>query len=155
MLYIKQIIILLLLLFILSCSTGPDVRVVLCRDLTIDLIASAKGINWAKDTIQIKNLDEAQVSVIYEYDKKNTSQAGGKSVCYYRYESEAEVVDEIGAPLSVYSSYPYKMLFNGKLIRGKELVNRINKVMIKQGKAVIKEIEKHVKATADYIKEQN
>ncbi len=134
---ISYIAILMFIILSLSCSKGPDVRVELCQDLTIELIGSEKELKWTENKIQSKELEEVIINLVYKQEGVENSSVNGKSVCYYRYEPEAEIADGIGAPLSVYSTYPYKMLFNDKVIRGKELATMVNQVMIKQGKAAI------------------
>ncbi len=122
-----------------SCAKGPDVRIVLCQDLAVNVLNSrAENIKWTEEKINHKQYDEAEIILSYEQDK-NSEQIS----CYYPYTADvdADLGDELIDALSIYSTYPSKVKLKDKSISGDKLAKLVNQVMLMQGKAVLTKIK--------------
>jgi len=128
--------------FLGSCSKGPDPRLVLCQDLgRVLLDVGDDGIEWTGYTPVIKGYQDLEMRVSFSLRNKQGEQSQGVASCFYPYEQ-----DEIGAetfemPTAAYSTYPVKMVLNGKTVNKKLLAQSINKVMIMQGKQAIEDLQ--------------
>ena len=132
--------------FLGSCSKGPDPRVVLCQDLGQMLLGVGDNdIEWTGHTPVIKGYQDLEMRVAFSFTDEHGQQSQGQAACFYPYEQ-----DEIGAetfemPTAAYSTYPVKMVLNGKTVDKKLLAQSINKVMIMQGKRAIENLQEKLK----------
>ena len=136
--------------FLGSCSKGPDPRLVLCQDLgRVLLDVGDDGIEWTGHTPVIKGYQDLEMRVSFSLRNEQGETSQGVASCFYPYEQ-----DEIGAetfemPTAAYSTYPVKMMLNGKTVEKKLLAQKINKVMIMQGKRAIENLQEKLKAVSE------
>lgn len=149
--FISVVIIVISSLSIISCSKTPDVRLTMCQDLVVLFLNSPDNIEWQKHEPIFRGYKDLEMPVSYSDD-----QTVNKASCFYAYiqNEDAMGAEEFNTPTVAYSTYPNKMILNGKVVDKMELANGVNAVMLKQGgKAYIKVKEK-MKEGLKVIKEE-
>lgn len=97
--------------FTSGCSgSREDVRVTLCKDLTMALADSQQTLIWKGNENTFRRPEYVAVKVLFEVPETAT----GEAVCFYAYETPEEDAMTHSQPLSAYSTLPYKMVLNGE-----------------------------------------
>ena len=142
-LFIKRLIIIGLLnsaLFTLvGCSKTPDVRLTLCQDLMVLYLHPTDSIEWQEHEPIMRGYNDLEMQV--SYSLASSENKIEKASCFYKYiqNEDAMGAEEFNTPTVAYSTYPHKMLINGKTVKKMVLANGVNAAMLKQGeKAIIK-----------------
>ena len=131
-------------LAVTSCSKTPDVRLTLCQDLTVLFLNPPDDIVWQKHEPVIRGYNDLQMPVSYVREN-DTGKVLAKASCFYAYVENEDAIGaaEFNTPTEAYSTYPDKMILNGKTVKKSVLENAINEVMLRQaGKAIVKAKEK-------------
>ncbi len=132
--------------FLSSCSKGPDPRLTLCQDLGQMLLGVAdNNIEWTGHKPVIKGYQDLEMQVAFSFTDEHGQQSQGQAACFYPYEQDDIGAETFEMPTAAYSTYPVKMVLNGKIIDKKLLAQSINKVMIMQGKRAIENLQEKLK----------
>ena len=132
-----------------SCSKSPDVRIVLCQDMTKKMLnIENTEFKWIDTKVLAQQYNGVEIILQYQHGS-NT----GNSACHYEFETtvDVEMGDELIDPLSIYSSYPEYLKLDGTFIKGKQLTKLVNQVMLMQGKNLLKKIEDNTKKIAEKL----
>jgi len=126
-------------LLTVSCSKTPDVRLTMCQDLTVLFLNSPENIEWQQHEPIMRGYKDLEMQVSY-----SDGQTINKASCFYKYiqNEDAMGAEEFNTPTVAYSTYPNKMILNGKTINKKELADSVNKVMLNQGRKAIAKVKK-------------
>jgi hypothetical protein len=126
-----------------SCSKTPDVRLTMCQDLMVLLLDPQDAIEWQEHKPVIRGYNDLEMPASYS-TVKNAGKIQ-KASCFYAYvqNQDGTGAEEFNTPTAAYSTYPNKMILNGKVVNKMELTNGVNAIMVRQGnKAITKATEK-------------
>ena len=139
----------------ISCSKTPDVRLTMCQDLMVLFLNSPENREWQEHEPIIRGYKDLEIQVSY-----SSATADGQIVdqasCFYTYtpDQDATGAEEFNTPTAAYSTYPNKMVINGKVVNKNELANGVNMVMLNQGKKAIIKAKEKVKAGVEKINQE-
>lgn len=126
-------------LLTVSCSKTPDVRLTMCQDLTALFLNSPENIEWQQHEPIMRGYKDLEMQVSY-----SDGQTVNKASCFYKYiqNEDAMGAEEFNTPTVAYSTYPNKMILNGKVMDKKQLADGVNTVMLSQGRKTIAKVKK-------------
>lgn len=139
------------MIFLASCSKTPDVRLTLCQDLTQLLLNTPQGLQWQEHKSIIKGYEDLEMQIQFTTGEPGSTSSAS---CFYAYEQ-----DEIGAetfqePEAAYSTYPGKMILQGKEVDKMLLSKSINQVMLQQGKDAIHQAKEDLEQAGKKVMEK-
>ncbi len=140
--FARSVPLLLLTLFAAGCS-GPnqDVRLTLCQGLVEGELSAGEAITWHDHQAVMEGYEDLEMRVRFERGGGEVEEA----VCYYPYEQEYAEAQTFSDPTSAYSSNPSRMVLRGEPLEGRRLGERVNAVMMKQGREVVQKVAEEVK----------
>jgi len=121
-----------------GCSNpGEDVRVTLCKDMTLVQLGAGANPNWTQATTETPGYEDAVVRLRW-------SNAGddGQARCYYPYNAVEDTAQQIADPLTAYATSPSKMTINGRTLSGQALADVVAQAMQHQGKQLLDSAKK-------------
>ena len=136
-------------LLLTACSgSTEEVQLTLCKQLTGDLVfGDYQKSDWLSEDMKFKGYDDLEVIVRYK------TQAGeGETRCYYAYEAIEDDAITLANPATAYSTYPSKVTQDGKRLDSRMWAQKINQIMLKQGKEAIKVPVERVRETIEQVK---
>ncbi len=144
-----------LILLTASCSKTPDVRLTLCQELTELLLNSPENLEWQDHKPIIRGYNDLEMQVSYSLVDSDAT-AANQASCFYTYIQDQDAVgaEEFNAPTSAYSTYPIKMILNGKSVGKNKLANLVNLAMVKQGKRAVVKVKETVEQGIETINEE-
>ncbi len=136
--------------FISSCSKTPDVRLTMCKDLTVLFLNAPEAIEWQEHKPIFRAYNDLEMKV--SYSDKATNKTENAS-CFYAYidNEDAMGAEEFNTPTVAYSTNPNKMIINGKTVRKMVLADGVNAVMLKQGGKAIAKVKEKMNEGLDAI----
>ncbi|MBL3599008.1 MAG: hypothetical protein JMN25_03960 [gamma proteobacterium endosymbiont of Lamellibrachia anaximandri] len=135
-------------LAITGCSgSQEDVHVTFCKDLSSSLLYSQEDVIWKVGEHKFKRPEYAVVNIQTESVDGLT-----KSACYYQYDAVEDNAMGLSDPFSSYATLPYEVTLNGETVRPSALKNAINATVTKQSDKFVRDVKKHVEATATQVK---
>lgn len=135
---IRYLLMVTTMIFLASCSKTPDVRLTLCQDLTQLLLNSPQGLQWQEHKSIIKGYEDMEMQVQFTTDEQSSTSSAS---CFYAYEQDDIGAETFQDPEAAYSTYPGKMILQGKDVDKMRLSQSINQVMLQQGKNVINQVK--------------
>lgn len=126
------------LLFVGACS-GPnqDVRLTLCQGLVEGMLPAGVAVEWREHEAVMKGYEDLEMRVTFEQHTADGDVRPGEAVCFYPYEQDLADAQSFADPTSAYASNPSRMLFGGEPLEGRRLGERVNAVMVEQGRAAV------------------
>lgn len=139
----------------ISCSKTPDVRLTLCQDLMVLFLNSPANREWQEHEPIIRGYKDLEMQVSYSSATPD-GQIVDQASCFYTYtpDQDATGAEEFNTPTAAYSTYPNKMVINGKVVNKNELANAVNTVMLNQGKKAITKAKETVKEGIEIIDQE-
>ena len=139
----RRLILLLLPLILIGCSgSTEDVRITLCKDLTMGIgLQTDKQPEWISEDMKFDGYEDMQVILKYTVAGKTLL-----SRCDYPYEAIDEDALTLSNPASAYATYPSKVIINGEAVASAVLAEKVRLYLKKQG---IKLVEPAVKAVKE------
>ncbi len=127
----------LVVLLLSGCSgSTEDVQLTLCKQLAGDLVfGDFQHSDWSAAELKPGGYDDLEVIVRYR-----TGSGQGETRCYYAYNTPAgdeNAMTQVN-PTTAYSTYPSKVTQDGKELDSMIWANKINGILLKQGKEAIK-----------------
>ncbi|MDX2504107.1 MAG: hypothetical protein QNL62_06485 [Gammaproteobacteria bacterium] len=144
----------ILSMLITSCAKTPDVRLTMCQDLTKLLLNSPDKLEWQEHKPIIKGLDDLEMQIQFAITDASGQTSNAQASCFYKYEQDEIGAETFNTPTSAYSTYPHKMILQGKEINKQLLANSVNKVMILQGNEAIYKAKEGVNKASQKIAEK-
>lgn len=135
---IRYLLMVTTMIFLASCSKTPDVRLTLCQDLTQLLLNSPQGLQWQEHKSIIKGYEDMEMQVQFTTGEQSSTSSAS---CFYAYEQDDIGAETFQDPEAAYSTYPSKMILQGKDVDKMLLSQSINQVMLQQGKNVINQVK--------------
>jgi len=129
-----------------GCSdSGEDVRVVLCKDLALELSRpTSESVEWTRVETQIRRSEELKVNLGFESRAGDGSTQSMRAACFYRYDAVEDTALTLADPLSAYSTSPNRVILNGRLISGRELADAVGRAMLGQGRDLLERAQRGV-----------
>jgi hypothetical protein len=131
-----------------GCSgSTEDVQLTLCKQLTGEMFfGNYQKSDWLSEDMKFNGYDDLEVVVKYR-----TESGEGETRCYFAYDTTAEDnAMHLANPATAYSTYPSKVVQNGVAVSSQLYANKINEILLKQGKEAIQvpidKISKEVKS---------
>lgn len=136
-------------LLLAACSgSTEDVQLTLCKQLAGDLVfADYQKSDWLAEDMNFKGYEDLEVVVRYK-----TETGEGETRCYYAYDTMDENAMTLANPATAYSTYPSKVIQDGKVLESMMWAKKINEIMLKQGKEAIKVPVEKVKEAINQVK---
>ena len=134
----RYILLIVTTLLLGACSKTPDVRLTLCQDLTQLLLNSPQGLQWQEHKSIIKGYEDMEMLVQFTTGEQSSTSSAS---CFYAYEQDDIGAETFQEPEAAYSTYPGKMILQGKDVDKMLLSQSINQVMLQQGKNVINQVK--------------
>jgi hypothetical protein len=121
---------------VISACTGSDedVRETFCKNLAIAQLKAAPDVEWQDSEQQIKHPEYAIITVRVKGD--------GRTSCWFEYDALEETAGSHVDPLSAYSTLPYQVSVNGKVLSERATLDAVNAEQIRQGKAAVEALRK-------------
>jgi hypothetical protein len=123
---------------LMGCSgSREDVRVTLCKDMVAVQVGPAQSISWTGNETQTRGYEHAAVKLRFTAQGR-----AGEAVCYYKYNAVEDTALTLSEPLSAYSTSPYEMSLNGRVLSRSALARAIKDAMAKQGSELVDRFKK-------------
>lgn len=135
-----------------GCS-GPreDVRVTLCKNLTIALQSPDSSIEWTGGENTFQRPSYAVTSLSFDVSRGGTTESL-KSACHYAYEALDDTAITLADPLSAHATLPFKMTLDGRALSDSELLRLVNAEQLRQGRQAVDRLEKGARDMADKVR---
>jgi hypothetical protein len=100
-------------------------------------VGPAQSISWTGNETQTPGYEHAAVKLRFTAQGR-----AGEAVCYYNYNAVEDTALTLSEPLSAYSTSPYEMSLNGRVLSRSALARTIKDAMAKQGKELVDRVKK-------------
>jgi hypothetical protein len=136
-----------------GCS-GPteEVRVTLCKNLTVAMYSPADSIEWKDNENTFRRPEYAVTSLSYDVVGSDGNRAAGHSACHYAYEALDDTAITLADPLSAHATLPFAMTVDGLVLSDGELLRMVNAEQKRQGRQVVENLEKGARDMADRVR---
>ncbi len=133
----KKLLLMIGSLLIAGCSgSTEDVRLTLCKDLVPELANISAKPEFTAEDVVVQGYEDLEVRLSF-----NAGDQTGKMVCFYPYNTpEENVIDHVN-PAEAFDTYPNKVMLNGEALNHSKVAQKINQVLIKQGKQAIEKVK--------------
>ena len=131
-------------LFTTSCSKTEDVRLVLCRDITMALLNSAEDFVLHEQNTIMNGYEDLEIKLVYSTLQTDGITLDQQSSCFYAYVEDDIGMETFNTPTSAYATYPGKVIFNKQELMPNQLAPMIEQIMLKQGREVINKIKDNI-----------
>ncbi|MFD2113081.1 hypothetical protein [Thiorhodococcus fuscus] len=133
-----------------GCSDSrEDVRVVLCKDLALELSRPApESVEWTRVETRMRRSEELRVDLGFESRAGDGSPRSMRAACFYRYDAVEDTALTLADPLSAYSTSPSRVILNGREVSGRELADAVGRAMLGQGRDLLERAQRGVEDAA-------
>ena len=116
-----------------GCSgSTEDVRITFCKNLASTQLSLSENADWQPVKPVVKHQEDAQVTV--------RAKNAGRVTCWFEYEDAAEEAAADPDSLDPFSTLPYQISVNGKLLSARAALDAVNAEQIRMGRAAVEKL---------------
>lgn len=138
-----------LVLFAGCSGTTEDVRITLCKEMTLVQLNNPETVTWATASTTMDGYNDLIVELRYDATGRQ-----GQAACFYRYNAKKENAWTASEPLSAYSASPRRMTLDGREILNPQLAEVIKDAMLKQGRELVDRAQRGIEQAKEEIQER-
>ena len=121
-----------------GCSSPPeDVRVTLCKNLTISLLELPRDLTWKEGENRIRRPEYATTVVRFDNPYGDAGLTAMEAACSYRYDLPEESAMDHAFPLTAYATLPFEMTINGEPVPESVLTRAVGAEQMRLGKKLL------------------
>lgn len=141
-------------MFLLSCAKTADVRLVLCQDLTMNILNAPENLVWQETKTIMKGYEDLEILLSYTHGTAEQQLIKHEASCFYAYVQDDIGIETFNTPTSAYSTYPSKMIIQNKQLMAKELAPMIEIIMTKQRKQALSQFKDNVEMVREKVQQE-
>lgn len=136
-----------------GCS-GPheDVRVTLCKNLTLAMLPDAGAVEWTGNDNTFHRPEYAVTALRFEVPGNGAGSGSRRSACHYAYEALDDTAITLADPLSAYATLPFKMVLDDRPLSDKELLALVNAEQKRLGRKAISTLTQGASGVVDRVR---
>jgi hypothetical protein len=136
-----------------GCSaTGDDPRVAFCKNLVAAQLGNPAALEWTGGENTFKRPEFATTGLTYAVEDTAGGSRDGSAACYFEYDAIEDTAQHLADPLSAYSTLPFAMTLDGRMLSDAELVAARTAEQKRQGMAVLGALEQGARDMADQVR---
>lgn len=136
-----------------ACSgSTEDVRVTLCKNLTVALQPAAESIEWKGNENTFRRPEYAIIALTFDVVEKDGKRSAGQSACHYAYEALDDTAVNLANPITAYANLPFAMSVDGVDLTDAELLRLVNAEQKRLGRQAVATLTKGARDMADKVR---